>query len=27
MAQCLGLPMGKSEVSTFSDGEISVSIY
>jgi ribose-phosphate pyrophosphokinase len=27
IAQCLGLPMGKSEVSTFSDGEISVSIY
>jgi ribose-phosphate pyrophosphokinase len=27
IAQCLGLPMGKSEVGTFSDGEISVSIY
>ncbi|MCI1955404.1 MAG: ribose-phosphate pyrophosphokinase [Oscillospiraceae bacterium] len=27
IAQCLGLPMGKSEVGTFSDGEISVSIF
>ena len=27
IAQCLGLPMGKSETGTFSDGEISVSIY
>ena len=27
IAQCLGLPIGKSEVGTFSDGEISVSIY
>lgn len=26
MARILGLPVGKSEVSTFSDGEISVSI-
>ena len=26
IAKCLGLPMGKSEVSTFSDGEISCSI-
>ncbi|MCI1981882.1 MAG: ribose-phosphate pyrophosphokinase [Oscillospiraceae bacterium] len=26
IAQCLGLPMGKSEVGTFSDGEISVSL-
>ena len=26
IAQCLGLPMGKSEVTTFSDGEISVSL-
>lgn len=27
IAECLGLPMGKSEVSTFSDGEISVSLF
>ena len=27
IAQCLSLPMGKSEVTAFSDGEISVSIY
>lgn len=27
VAQCLGLPMGKSEVTTFSDGEISVSLF
>ena len=26
IAECLGLPLGKSEVSTFSDGEISVSV-
>ncbi len=26
IARCLGLPMGKSQVITFSDGEISVSI-
>ena len=26
IARCLGLPMGNSEVSTFSDGEISCSI-
>ena len=26
IARCLGLPMGKSQVVTFSDGEISVSI-
>ena len=26
IAKCLGLPMGKSTVKTFSDGEISVSI-
>lgn len=26
IASCLGLPVGKSEVKTFSDGEISVSI-
>lgn len=26
IAHCLGLPMGKSQVVTFSDGEISVSI-
>ena len=25
IAECLGLPLGKSEVSTFSDGEITVS--
>lgn len=27
ISECLGLPMGKSEVSTFSDGEISVSLF
>ena len=27
IAQCLGLPLGRSDVGTFSDGEISVSIY
>lgn len=27
ISDCLGLPMGKSEVSTFSDGEISVSLF
>ena len=27
MSEYLGLPLGKSEVGTFSDGEISVSIY
>ena len=27
IAKCLGLPLGKSDVGTFSDGEISVSIY
>ncbi len=27
IAKCLGLPLGKSEVTTFSDGEISVSLY
>ncbi|WP_457944339.1 ribose-phosphate diphosphokinase [Caproiciproducens sp. LBM24188] len=27
IAECLGLPMGKSEVGTFSDGEISVSLF
>ena len=26
IAACLGLPVGKSEVKTFSDGEIAVSI-
>ncbi len=26
MAKTLGLPLGKSEVTTFADGEISVSI-
>ena len=26
IAKCLGLPMGKSQVKTFSDGEIAVSI-
>jgi len=26
ISECLGLPMGKSEVTTFSDGEISVSL-
>lgn len=26
IAECLGLPLGKSEVSTFSDGEITVSL-
>ncbi len=26
ISQCLGLPLGKSEVTTFSDGEISVSL-
>lgn len=26
ISQCLGLPMGKSSVTTFSDGEISVSL-
>ena len=25
IAACLGLPLGKSEVKTFSDGEIGVS--
>lgn len=27
IAKCLGLPLGRSDVSTFSDGEISVSLY
>ncbi|WP_195985889.1 ribose-phosphate pyrophosphokinase [Clostridium sp. D33t1_170424_F3] len=27
IADCLGLPMGKSEVGTFSDGEIAVSLF
>jgi len=27
IAQRLNIPMGNSEVSTFSDGEISVNIY
>ncbi len=27
MSEYLGLPLGKSEVSTFSDGEISVSVF
>ena len=27
IAECLGLPLGKSEVSTFSDGEIAVSLF
>lgn len=27
ISECLGLSLGKSEVGTFSDGEISVSIY
>lgn len=27
IAECLGLPMGKSEVGTFSDGEITVSLF
>jgi len=27
ISECLGLPMGKSEVSTFSDGEISMSLF
>ena len=27
IAECLGLPLGRSDVGTFSDGEISVSIY
>ena len=27
IAECLGLPLGKSEVSTFSDGEITVSLF
>ncbi|MDD3429816.1 MAG: ribose-phosphate pyrophosphokinase [Oscillospiraceae bacterium] len=27
IAECLGLPMGKSDVGMFSDGEISVSIH
>lgn len=27
ISECLGLPMGKSEVGTFSDGEISVSLF
>ena len=26
IAACLGLPLGKSEVKTFSDGEIGVSM-
>ena len=27
IAECLGLPLGKPEVSTFSDGEITVSLF
>ena len=27
IAECLGLPLGKSEVSTFSDGEITVTLF
>lgn len=27
IAECLGLPLGKSEVSAFSDGEITVSLF
>ena len=27
ISECLGLPMGKSEVSTFSDGEIAMSLF
>lgn len=27
ISECLGLPMGKSDVSTFSDGEIALSLY
>lgn len=27
IAECLGLPVGKSDVSTFSDGEITVSLF
>ena len=27
ISECLGLSMGKSEVGTFSDGEISVSLF
>lgn len=27
ISECLGLPMGKSEVGTFSDGEISMSLF
>ncbi len=27
IAECIGIPMGKSEVSQFSDGEISVSLH
>ena len=27
IAECLGLPIGKSEVGTFSDGEITVSLF
>ena len=27
IAECLGLPLGKSEVSTLSDGEITVSLF
>ncbi len=27
IAECLGLPLGKSEVGTFSDGEIAVSLF
>jgi len=27
ISECLGLPMGKSEVTMFSDGEISMSLY
>lgn len=27
ISECLGLPLGKSEVSTFSDGEISLSLF
>ena len=26
ISECLGLPMGKSEVTTFSDGEVSISL-
>ena len=27
ISECLGLPLGKSEVSTFSDGEIALSLF